>query len=86
MFDLRMTHPRKIISQNYHHIENNPIASKLFPRKNIIASCKRLTNLGKILSPTTQKAKPLLVPDPGVGPGGGADLIILDETAKISCR
>ena len=58
-FDPRMPHPRKIISRNYHHIENHPIASKLFPRKNLIASCKRLPNLGEILSPTVQKTSDL---------------------------
>ena len=46
-FDPRMPHPRKIISRNYHHIEKHPIVSKLFPRGNLIASCKRLPNQEK---------------------------------------
>ena len=66
-----MPHPRKIISRNSHHLENHPIAAKLFPRKNLIASCKRLTNLGEILSPTVQDTTPPVTPDPGVGAGGG---------------
>ena len=70
-FDPRMPHPRKIISRNYHHIENHPIVSKIFPRQNLIASCKRLPNLGEILSPTIQDTKPPVVPDPGVGPAAG---------------
>ena len=57
-FDPRMPHPRKIISRNYHHIEKHPIVSKIFPRGNLIASCKRLPNLGEILSPTVQKTNP----------------------------
>ena len=32
-FDARMPHPRKLISQNYHHIESNPVLAGLFPRK-----------------------------------------------------
>ena len=67
-YDPRMPHPRKIISRNYHHIENHPIVSKIFPRKNLIASCKRLPNLGEILSPTIQNTQPPVL-DPGVGQG-----------------
>ena len=70
-YDPRMPHPRKIISRNYHHIANHPIVSKLFPRENIIASCKRLPNLGELLSPTIQQTMPGGdSQDPGVGPGG----------------
>ena len=65
-----MPHPRKIISKNYHHIENHPIASKLFPRKNLIASCKRLQNLGEMISPTKQNTNPPVVPVPHLGAGG----------------
>ena len=57
-FDPRMPHPRQLISRNYHHIENHPILSKLFPRENLVASCKRLPNLGEILSPTVQPSRP----------------------------
>ena len=67
-----MPHPRKLISRNYHHIEKHPIVSKLFPRGNLIASCKRLPNLGETLSPTVQNTK--AGNDrayPGVGNGGG---------------
>ena len=70
-YDPRMPHPRQIISRNYHHIANHPIVSKLFPRENIIASCKRLPNLGELLSPTIQQTMPVGdSQDPGVGPGG----------------
>ena len=69
-FDPRMPHPRKIISRNYHYIEKHPVASKLFPRENLIASCKRLPNLGEIISPTRQNTKPQQVPVPRGGPGG----------------
>ena len=70
-FDPRMPHPRKIISRNYHHIEKHPVVSKLFPRGNLIASCKRLPNLGEILSPTVQKTNLSNTSNlnPGVGPG-----------------
>ena len=50
-----------------------PHPRKLISRENIIACCERLTNLGEILSPTAQKTKPPLIPDPGMGPGGGGN-------------
>ena len=53
-YDPRMPHPRKIFSRNYHHI----VASKLFPKENLVASCKRLPNLGEISSPTNQNTTP----------------------------
>ena len=65
-FDPRMPHPRKILSRNYHHIANNPVLSNLFPRENLVASCKRLPNLGEILSPTNQNTGTT-----GGGGGGG---------------
>jgi hypothetical protein len=43
-FDPRMPHPRQLISKNYHHIENHPTLSKIFPRSNLVASCRRLPN------------------------------------------
>ena len=43
------------------------IAAKLFPHKNCIASCKRLTYLGEMLSPTVQDTNPPVTPDPWVG-------------------
>jgi hypothetical protein len=49
-YDPRMPHPRKIFSRNYHHI----VASKLFPKEKLVASCKRLPNLGEIISTTIQ--------------------------------
>ena len=57
-YDPRMPHPRQLISRNYHHIENDPILSQLFPRENLVASCRRLPNLGEILSPTIQPSQP----------------------------
>jgi hypothetical protein len=79
-YDPRMPHPRKIISRNYHHIANHPIVSKLFPRENSIASCKRLLNLVEMLSPTIQKSMPGgYSQDPGVGSGGNMGGTILDR-------
>ena len=54
VFDPRLPHPRKIISKNYEILAKSEDAKNLFPRKNIIASSKRLPNLGEILSPTIQ--------------------------------
>ena len=86
-FDPRMPHPRKMIARNYHHIENHPIVSKLFPRKNLIASCKRLPNLGEILSPTIQNTKPggNAVEPAGVGPGGGGDNAAVRTNGSFYC-
>ena len=72
-YDPRMPHPRQIISKNYHHIQNHPIVSKLFPRENIVASCRRLPNLGQILSPTVQKTSPPNTVGPAVGPRVGGE-------------
>ena len=65
-YDPRVPHPRNIISKNYKFIENHPVASKIFPRANLVVGSRRLPNLGEILSPTLRKG-----PDePG---GGGPD-------------
>ena len=68
-YDPRMPHPRLLITRNYHHIANHPVVSKLFPRENLVASCRRLPNLGEILSPTVQSSTP---PDRNVGEGIGS--------------
>ena len=57
-FDPRLPHPRKLISKNYGILAQNEKAKALFPRANLIASSKRLKNLGEILSPTVQPANP----------------------------
>ena len=44
-FDPRMVHPRKILSRNYHLFAGDPNFAKIFPRKNLIAGCRRLPNL-----------------------------------------
>ena len=67
-FDARMPHPRKLISQNYHHIESNPVLAGLFPRKNLVGGTRRGKNLSEILSPTVQTG-----PGPPPGNGGGDD-------------
>ena len=48
-----------MISRNYHHIENHPVLSKLFPRENLIGGTKRDKNLSELISPTVQRS-----PDP----------------------
>lgn len=60
-YDPRVLHPRKIISRNYHILENDPIAAQIFPRKNLVASSKRLKNLTELISPTVPSD---LKPDP----------------------
>ena len=73
-FDPRVPHPRKIISKNYHLIKNHPIASKIFPRENIVAGSKRPPNLSEILSPTVQPPAPGGRGEGGQdGGGGGGD-------------
>ena len=65
-FDPRVIHPRRIISKNYHIIRDDPTASQLFPRKDLVASSRRLKNLSELISPTVpsdlkpgpQKKKP----------------------------
>ena len=48
-----------MISRNYHHIENHPVLSNLFPRENLIGGTKRDKNLSELISPTVQRS-----PDP----------------------
>ena len=60
-YDPRMPHPRALISRNYHHIQNHPVLSELFPRENLVGGTKRLKNLSELLSPTVQKSP---APDP----------------------
>ena len=73
-FAPRVPHPRKIISKNYHIIKDHPIASKLFPRENLVAGSRRLPNLSEILSPTVQSSPPgqEVTGGPGGGGAGGA--------------
>ena len=85
-YDPRVLHPRKIISKNYHILNNDPEAAELFPRKNLVAASRRLKNLSELISPTVPsdlkpdppKKKPDL--DPGSfqchkrRDGGGCDL------------
>ena len=73
-YDPRVPHPRKIISKNYKYIESHPVASKIFPRKNLVAGSKRLPNLGEILAPTVQTGpdEPEEGWDDGQDGGGGA--------------
>ena len=40
-FDPRMPPPRVLISKHYHHIKNDPVAAKLFSRRNLMSSAKR---------------------------------------------
>ena len=51
-YDPRMPHPRQLISNNYHHISNDPVLSNLFPRENLVGGTRRQHNLSEILSPT----------------------------------
>ena len=51
-YDPRMPHPRQLISNNYHHISNDPVLSNLFPRENLVGGTRRQRNLSEILSPT----------------------------------
>ena len=53
-FDPRMPPPRVLISKHYHHIKNDPVAAKLFPRRNLMSSAKRPKNLSELLAPTKQ--------------------------------
>ena len=54
-YDPRVPQPRKLISRNYHLLANNPSASKLFPRRNLVSGTKRLPNLSEILAPTVPR-------------------------------
>ena len=53
-YDPRLPHPRQLLSRNYHHLENHPVLSNLFPRENMVGGTRRLPNLSEILSPTLQ--------------------------------
>ena len=64
-FDPRLRHPRKSLTTHYHLLASNPTLARLFPRPNLVAGCRRLPNLGEILSPTVQRGPP------GEGGGGG---------------
>ena len=73
-YDPRMPHPRQLISKNYHHLQNHPLLSNLFPRGNLIGGTRRRKNLSEILSPSVQQADgggddP--ADDGDDGPGGG---------------
>ena len=70
-FDPRLPHPRKIISRNYALLAKSEAAKKLFPRENLIASSKRLPNLGEMLSPTIQPQGRSKGDDQPRPPGGG---------------
>ena len=54
-YDPRIPQPRQMIGRNYHHLENHPLLSNLFPRKNLIGGTRRQPNLSEILSPTIQQ-------------------------------
>ena len=56
-FDPRVPHPREVLSNNYTIIEGDPIARKIFERKNLVAGSKRGKNLQELISPTVQKKK-----------------------------
>ena len=49
-----MTHPRQLISRNYHHLENHPTLAHLFPRKNLIGGTRRSKSLPELLFPIVQ--------------------------------
>ena len=57
IFDPRLPHPRKIISNNYDTLAQSEEAIKLFSRENIISRSTCLPNLGETLSPTVQQPK-----------------------------
>ena len=56
-YDPQLPLLRRIVAQNYHLIEADPAAEKIFARKNIVAGSKRGKNLGELISPTVQKQK-----------------------------
>ena len=51
-YDPRLFHPRKIISRNFHILQNDPTVSHIFARKDLVASSRRVKNLSEIISPT----------------------------------
>ena len=56
-FDPRVPHPREVLSSNFTILEGDPIAKKIFERKNLVAGSKRGKNLQELISPTVQKKK-----------------------------
>jgi hypothetical protein len=56
-FDPRIPHPRDVLSQNFNILEGDPIAKKIFQRKNLLAGSKRGKNLQELISPTVQQHK-----------------------------
>ena len=56
-YDPRIPHPREILSKNYSIIEGDPIAKKVFERKNLVAGSRRGKNLQELISPTVQGKK-----------------------------
>ena len=55
--DPRLPHPRQLISRNYDILAKSEKAKALFPKSYLVASSRRLPNLGEILSPTLQQSK-----------------------------
>ena len=70
-----MPHPRQLISRNYHHLQNHPLLSDLFPRGNLIGGTRKRKNLSEFLSPSVQQADGGGEDDPAdygdYGPGEG---------------
>ena len=56
-YDPRVPHARRVITNNYHILEADPIAKNIFPRKNLVAGSKRGRNLSELISPTVQTEK-----------------------------
>jgi hypothetical protein len=56
-FDPRIPHPREVLSQNFNILEGDPIAKKIFQRKNLVAGSKRGKNIQELISPTVQQHK-----------------------------
>ena len=56
-YDPRIPHPRELLSENYKILEGDPVARKIFERKNLVAGSKRGKNIQELISPTVQKQK-----------------------------
>ena len=50
-----MPKQRQIISNNYHILQSDPVAAKLFPRENLVSGNTRGKNLSERISPTNPK-------------------------------
>ena len=50
-----MPKQRSIISNNYHILESDPVAAKLFPRENLVSGNTRGKNLSERISPTNPR-------------------------------